>query len=218
MHKKNLLRGLTVTGIAAAASLGLATSAFAATPVSVTVGSYTSGSHPITATTTGTTPQVTFTAGVKMTCDQATVRGNVNAGLFSAPAPNPVASVTSTSTDWVNCLGPLGIGMTVIPGTGAWDLNAVDTNNPSAGITQGTVDNVSAHVQDTSSGGATCSFDVSGSVPGSFNNSTQHLVIPGTSSTLHVSNIVGCFGLVTSTASFKGDFLVNSPDGAIAIN
>jgi hypothetical protein len=211
--RKNLLRGLAVTGAAAAVALTMTSTAVAAPPSSVEIngttvagsGPATDGGYPIVGVSTAA---INFTAGVAMSCSTVEVYGEAYAG---SPAPSPIANLTSSN--WGGCVGPLGIGMEVAQ-SGTWALTG---SNVSSGVTTGTISNVHAHVQDSSTHGGICSFDVAGTVGGSFTNSSQILAVTGPS-TLTVSNVSGCFSLVPNgtTASFTGNFDVQKvPTGPV---
>jgi hypothetical protein len=198
MYRKNLLRSLAVTGAAAAVTVGMATSAFAGPPFTVTVGGNTSGTYAIAGDSTAA---IAFHAGVDMSCSSVHVDGSVTAGSTSSK----IADLTGST--WNNCKGPLNIDMTVQQ-VGTWEVDA--TSGPDAsGVTQGQVTGIDAIVTDTSTGGGICSFEVTGQAPGNSTNGTQILQVNATS--LTVSHVSGCFGLVTSPASFSGNFHVTNP-------
>lgn len=211
--RKNLLRGLAVIGAVAAVTISMAASAFAGPPFTVTVAGSTSGSYAFLGTSTA---PINFTAGVSMSCSSVVVGSNdatkdhIDAGTHST-SPYTIGSFQDSS--WGGCTGPLGICMQVTQ-NGTWNINAISGPDAS-GVTTGSIANVSAHVQDCS-GGSTCRFDVNGSVQGTFTNGTQVLAVTGPSS-LTVSNISGCFGLVTPTASFTGNFHVTDAAATPAV-
>lgn len=187
--RKNLLRGLAVTGAAAALSVGLVTSANAAT---VTGGG----------AITGTASSISFTASsIGMSCGTVAFSGT----SYTGTGLTKIADLSSST--WSNCLGPLSLPMTVTQ-SGTWAVNATSV---SGGVATGSVTGISVHVQDTSTGGGICKFDVSGSAPATFTNSTQILGV--TASGLTVSGVSGCFGLLSgsSTAAFSGSFAVTNP-------
>lgn len=141
----------------------------------------------------GSTPQVQFaTAFFGITCDSSTIAGDLDY------MSNPTVINIATST-WVDCRGVSGISMSVTQ-IGTWTFNATGT---SGSVTMGTISNVNLRfVALTPAPNPTfCSFDVSGSVDASFDNSGPTLSITGPSA-LSVSNVSGCFGLVQVPDAF----------------
>ena len=212
---KALRRILAVTS--AAALVTIAGPAWAAGPYTITAGTTSGGDVAYTAATTGASPQIHFnTPNVEMTCASGTAAGLLHTG--SSPDGVNIASIDSTT--WTDCLGPLGLAMTVTQ-TGdpvPWQLNV--TGTPTGGVTVGTIDQVSAHVAATVNPDD-CRFDVTGSVDGNFNESGQALTIttPTAGAQLDVTNVVGCFGLVSDpdTATFEGVYAISNPAGPITI-
>jgi hypothetical protein len=197
MHKA-LLHSLAVVVGAITLTVGVATSAFAGPPFTVTVGGNTSGSYPVAGDSTSA---IAFHAGVDFSCSSIHFDDTVAAGATSSK----VADLTGST--WNNCKGPLNMDMTVQQ-VGTWEVDA--TSGPDAnGVTQAQVTNILALVTDTSTGGGICSFRVTGSAPGNFDNDTQDLTLNVTN--LPVSNVSGCFGLVSGPMSFSGTFHVTNP-------
>lgn len=187
MRKINLLRA-AVLPTAAVAALGLGSSAaFAASSYDVTAGSATSADNPVSwsASTTGDAPQITFVdtdANVTLNCASGAASGTLNVGQVSG---SDIATISSTA--WNTCTGPLGLSFTVA-GSGDWFLNATGDTDAN-GTTAGNISNINAHVADP----GICEFDVTGSVDGSYTNGTSSgtLDLPGTTSTLTISNVTG---------------------------
>lgn len=197
--KKNTRR-IAVSAGAALATVALAATTALAAPLTYTV---TAGSAPpgTTVNWTATTvdvpnaPDIVFTDvtdGITMTCESGSATGHVttDSGL-------PGAGIgTITGASFMNCQG-LGISLTVIPHT-PWSLDA--TGATSGGVTSGQISSIDATVVDSGTGGILCSFDVTGTVGGSYDNSTTELNLPGTNATLTITNVNGCFGLITEDA------------------
>ena len=206
---KKVSRAVVVPAIALSAlALGSA-AAFAASSYNVAAGSAASGTIVgYTANTTGPLPQVTFTdttSGAVLNCESASAAGTITVGT------NRIGTGIGTvdSTGWNNCTGPAGLQLTVT-GSHPWSLNA--TGDTAGGVTAGTVSGVNAHVADNGGG---CDFDVTGSVAGSYTNGTSNgtLTLPGTSTTLTISNVSGflCgFAGIRSgdSASFRATYQV----------
>ncbi|WP_163510698.1 hypothetical protein [Fodinicola acaciae] len=175
------LASVLVTGIATAAL------AFASAPAQA----------DDTWTVTGSPGTLTATAGVTtlkdgnvtLTCQSATAGGTIANGSGQAGAG--IASITSAAFN--TCSGPAGLTFTVQPGL-PWSLNAVSYDG--SDVVTGTITNVSAHLQ-----GPACTADVTGSVAGTYTNSTAVLKVDpalnGAQGTqLTVSNVVNCLGLM----------------------
>ena len=217
--KGNIMKALRrILAIASAAALvTIAGPAWAAGPYTITAGTTSGGDVAFTAATTGVSPQIHFnTPNVEMACASGTAAGLLHTG--SNPTGVNIAGIDSTT--WTDCLGPLNLPMTVTQ-TGApvpWRLNV--TGTPTSGVTVGTIDQVSAHVEATGDPD-TCQFDVTGSVDGNFNESGQALTIttPTAGAALRTTNVVGCFGLVDEggPATFEGVYAISNPAGPITI-
>jgi hypothetical protein len=203
--RKNLLRGLAITGAATGTTLAMAASAFAGPPFTVSIpGVAAGGTAPIAFVSTSS---VSFTAGIALSCSAMDAAGTAHAGTIST-SPYTIADITSSVVS--GCMGPLGMGLEVSQGH-TWHVDA--TGGPDAsGVTRVIIGSISAHVQDSSTHGGICSFDVTGTIGGTFTNSTQILSVTGPS-TLNVSNASGCFSLIPNgtTASVTGNFDVQVP-------
>lgn len=166
-------------GLTLAATAGLACAvpaAFAAGTFTVTAGSAPAGTTvAITGVTSGTTPQIHFTditSNVSFTCDSGTAPGSTKTGTGLSGAG--IASINGPTTTWTNCQGA-GFNFQVA-GVGTWSLNA--TSGSSAGVS-GNVSAVNANVTGTGSFGSTCNFNVTGTVPGSYDNASTTLTVNG---------------------------------------
>jgi hypothetical protein len=181
---------------AVAAVVGLsATPAIAATSLTVKV----SNGGKITATTTKT---VLTDAGVSVTCTStkktpaSEASGSINNGTHSGAAPVSVGS--SPKLSFNNCSGPLGkVTTKVLSLKGGYTI-AVDSTTNKKGETDGIIGPVSVHVKMTG-----CSFNVTGSAPGYFNNTNHTLVVTSklpnkalVKAQLTISGVDGCFTLV----------------------
>jgi len=214
-----LVRALIVGGGAAAAALnhGMG-SASAAGTWTVTVGSAT-GTVAFNGATVGAhtpaNPDIIFndtTSGLGLSCDSGTAGGSITVGTGLSGAD--LAGISGSSTTWTDCVGPLGIELDPT-GSGTWNLQG-DSYDSASGITTGRITDVNAHV--SSPDGTSCVFDVTGSVNGTFTNSSQQLAI-NPDPTLNISNVTGCFGLINAgdQASFQAIYTVSSPAGTVSI-
>jgi hypothetical protein len=197
MHKA-LLRSLAAVAGAITLTVGMATSAFAGPPFTVTVAGSTAGSYAVAGDSTSA---VSIHAGVDYTCSSVHFDGTVPAGATSAT----IADLTGST--WSSCITFLGLDLSVQQ-IGTWEVDA--TSGPDdSGVTAVQVTGIDAIVTDTSTDGGICSYEVKGSAPGNFTNGTQIVQVNATS--LTVSNVSGCFGLVSGPMSFSGTFHVTNP-------
>ena len=212
--KKTMIR---VGVLAAALVVFGAPAAFAASSYNVTAGSAPAGTVVnYTATTTGASPQVTFTfttAGVVLTCVSASAPGTITVGTNLSATP--ISTVNGSGTVWATCTGPGGLTFTVTS-SGIWSLDA--TGDTVGGVTPVSISGVNLHFAQNGGG---CDFDVTGSIDGFYTNGTSFgtLTLPGTTSTLTISNVVG-FSCVFvgiqsgDSASFKATYQVAADIGA----
>ena len=211
---KKVSRAVVVPTIALSA-LALGSAAFAASSYNVSAGSAPAGTVVgYTATTTGASPQVTFTdttplIDVVLNCESASAPGTVTVGTLLSGTG--IGTVNGPGTVWNTCTGPGGLVLTVT-GAGTWGLNA--TGDTAGGVTPGSITAVNAHVE------GDCAFDVTGSVDGTYTNgtSTGTLTLPGTTSTLTISNTSpGCAFVGVADghkASFKATYQVAADTAA----
>ena len=178
--KKTIIR----VGVLAAAALVAfsASAAFAASSYNVTAGS---APADTIIRYTATSTQVTFkdtTAGTTWNCESASATGTVTVGTNLSWT----GIGTVDGTVWNTCTGGFGLTFTVT-GSGTWGLNATGSTNAS-GVTAVGISSMSVHVASSS-----CSFDVTGTVNGTYTNGTSNgtLTLPGTSSGLTISNVSG---------------------------
>ena len=210
--KKTIIR-VGVLSAAALVAFG-ASAAFAASSYNVTAGSAPAGTVVgYTATTTGSSPQVTWkntTAGTTWNCVSASAPGTIKAGTLLSGTG--IGTVNGAGTVWNTCNGPFGLTLTYT-GSGSWGLNA--TGNTVGGVTPVRISGVNVHVA------GACNFDYTGSIDGTYTNGTSSgtLTLPGTTSGLTISNVsgstCGLFGLGNGhSASFKATYQVAADNGA----
>jgi hypothetical protein len=193
-----LLRSLAASGGAIALTICMATSAFAGPPFTVTVAGNTSGSYAVAGDSTSA---IAFHAGVDFSCSSIHFDGTVTAGSTATK----IADLTGST--WNGCYTFLNMELSVQQ-IGTWEADA--TSGPDAnGVTTEQVTNIDALVTDTSTDGGICSYEVTGSAPGTVTNGTQILQVNATN--LTVSHVSGCFGLISGPMSFSGNFHATNP-------
>ncbi len=192
---------------AAALIIASGTAAFAGPPWTISVGGSSTGSP---ATYDATSGPIDFTVpGLSLGCDSGTAEGTITPGATSSKAGE------IAETEFIGCLGPLGIDVDVTQ-TSTWDINITGDN--AGGVTPGEIGNVAASVSNPD---GLCSFNVVGTVAGSFDENTQQLTVDNTSGpdTLFVQDVDGCFGLILEDdpATFAGTYdLANIANVTIA--
>ena len=213
--KKTMIR----VGVLSAAALVVfgAPAAFAASSYNVTAGSAPAGTVVgYTATTTGASPQVTFTdttSGFVLNCVSASAPGTVTVGTNLSGTG--IGTVNGPGTIWNTCTGPFGLQLTHT-GVGSWGLDA--TGDTVSGVTPVSISGVNLHVSDDGGG---CDFDYTGSIDGTYTNGSSNgtLTLPGTTSTLTISNVSGFWCSSVNmrngdSASFKATHQVAADNGA----
>lgn len=180
ISRRSAATALSATALLAATA-GVA---HAGPPWTISIGGSSTGT-PVPFTATSGTIEWTV-PGMNLTCDSGTAEGTIHPG----PTSGPAAIVTSTTFN--GCMFPLGMELSVVQASD-WNVNLTGDN--SGGVTPGEITNVNASVSDAD---GLCSFDVSGSVASSFDENTQQLTADNTGSptSLLVSDVDGCFGLV----------------------
>ena len=220
MYKNKLLRAAAIPAVAVAAVALTAPAALAQTDATytVTAGSATTADNPVG--WTATSGEVSFEdtdAGLPMTCDSSTAKGDVTVGTGIS---SPVGHINSIS--WTGCQG-LGIDLTVTASGLPWNVDGTDAT--AGGVTPGEIEPIQAHVVDTGTNGTVCSFDVEGSASGSYTNGSQTLSVAETGDTLIIRNPAGtlCGPLLLDGdhASYEADYVVvadNADFNPIQIN
>lgn len=209
--KSTLIRTATVA-VAALGALALgAGTASAATTFTVKAGTAANGTVvPITGTTTGASPQVTFkdtSSATTLNCASSKAPGSTKVGT-GLPGTK-IGTINGAATTFTGCTGPLGLVLKVT-GSGTWNINATSGNTTAV---NGTISAIKAKVADTN---GQCSFTVTGSVAGRIVDSNSTLALPGTTSKLTISAVTGCFGLITNgdVASFKATYKLTATTAA----
>lgn len=212
-------RPIGVAGLTGLVVVSTATAVLAAgPPYTVAVGgSSAPGTHPFTASSTGTVAlSAKNSAGtvVNFNCTSVNASGIITSGT----GVNPVAS--GVSTTWQGCKMPGG-NLSVAQ-SGTWNITGTG-----ADATTGT-EKIAGYVGDVSArmslaaSPATCSFTVGGRMAATFDESTQRLVVAetGYSGRLVLSNVAPCLGLLQDGNVMNVAFTMNvtSPDGAIDVS
>lgn len=177
----------TLTAAGLTVALGATTALAATLTVKVTNG----GTY-----TASTTKTVLTDRGVSVTCTGSKGSGSVPTKTVTATSPVKVGTVASLS--FSGCTGPLGavkVTVSALP----YSIK-VDSKTNSTGQTDGMITGVSTKVSMTG-----CSFNVTGSAPGFYQNSnhTLHLtkklpITPLNTARLTISNVSGCAGLIVN--------------------
>ncbi|MGJ9422525.1 hypothetical protein [Aeromicrobium sp. CF3.5] len=176
------LRRQSLSMASAAALVLIGSAAYAGPPWTVSVGgSSAGGPADYTASTIGDGPDIAVTVPkADFTCEAGTTLGSIAPGSTAA-AIGRIAG--STFTD---CFGPFGIELPIRQ-TSVWDINITGDNV--GGATPASIGNITAHVENPD---GLCEFDITGSVPATFDENTQQLHVDGGG--LTISNVSGCFG------------------------
>lgn len=186
--------GALITLAAAAMTVVMgATSAMAATTLTVRVthgGTYTATTNKTVLSNRGVNVTCTSTSTVKA----STGKGTIPTATRTGTSPVRVGSVSSLN--FRHCTGPLGTVTTSVRKL-PYSVK-VDSTTTSTGKTDGMITGVNVHVSMLG-----CSFNVTGSAPGYYNNSdhTLHMTAtlpktPLNTARLTVGGVSGCAGLV----------------------
>lgn len=180
------------TGVAAALAIGFGASSALATTATLTVKVTNGGTYTAKSTSTVLTDN-----GVSVTCTGSTASGSIPTKTYTN-ATTPVKVGTSAKLAFTGCTGPLG-AVTVTVNALPYSVK-VDSKTTSTGKTDGMVTGVKTAVSMTG-----CSFNVTGSAPGFYTNSTHKLTLtptlptkPLNSARLTIGNVSGCAGLVNN--------------------
>jgi len=188
------LFGSLVAGVALASAVVMAGNASAA-PATWTV----TPGGPFTGTAGETI--LTTESGIELFCESSTATGEAASGTVE----NPLATLPEGGVTFSDCQGPFGLTFEVAH-IGTWELNGVSYDG--SDVTTGTLDNITAQIS-----GPACEATVTGSVNGTYTNSTATLsILP--EQTLTVSSVDpanDCLGLITQgeAAGFSGDYSIS---------
>jgi hypothetical protein len=202
----NIRRLTALAGpLAGALAVGSAGTVLAATVITVTVtggGTFPASASPVTLTTATST----------FTCATATAILTIN-NQTGTVGTAPLKIGTATNFVFSGCTGPLGAA-TLTPKTTTYKVSANSVTDPA-----GQTDLIIAPFDILVSTGA-CTFHISGSAPGWYNNPPVHSLgmgpIPPTppikAVTLKVTNATGCTGVVSNgqQVQFTATYTVNT--------
>ncbi|HEY0639592.1 MAG TPA: hypothetical protein VGD67_18235 [Pseudonocardiaceae bacterium] len=185
--RRRVMGILAAFGLAAASVVLGSGTAHAATWTVTPVG-------PYSAASTTTLVLTDTSTGTQLNCTSGTASGQAGPVVVDRLA-------TITGSTWSNCSGPSGITFNVAH-AGTWAIHGL---SHSGGVTQGTIRNIAARLS-----GPFCSATVSGTVNGNYTNGTGILNVVAAGSTLRISNVSGCFGLLRNGdgATFVGSYRV----------
>lgn len=197
MNRRKKVASVAFTGVAAVGAVGFtAGQARAASVSKVTV---TPGGH-YNAVAVGSPTLGDTTTNNTLTCTIGTASGS----LTGSPAGAKVGSVANAT--FSNC------SVLTLPFTAHLNHPAtlVATSPTTAsGVTKGVLQSISATISGT--GGFACKAVVTGSLPGSYNNSGLLTIDPSHSPTLHVKSAANCAGAIKSSdnAYFSATYAVS---------
>lgn len=198
----------------------MAAPAMAAGPYVVRAGTKASGTVAVTGKTVAD-PRVTnkhidfeTSGGLSLGCTKGTADGSVKLGKST----NGKAIGKITKTTWTGCVGPANLAVSVTQ-VGTWKI---DATGAAGAKVDGQISGVNAIVKDSQTNGNQCSLTVKGAAGGVINTQGQILQldgVPGASGPLKISNVKGCFGLVSNgeTAKFTAKYKLTNPSGKITI-
>jgi len=198
---KRLSRRILFTGGATALAVG----ATAGVALAVAITFSISPGGNITASA-GTTTLTDTTSHSVLTCATSSSSGTLKSG--HGISGTGFGSITALGFN--NCTGPLGLTFTVSNSGFPWKLNGTSYKS---GVTTGTITGIKSHHS-----GPSCSADVAGAtatakgkVKVTYTNSTHQLKVLATGGNLHVFNVSGCAGLLSSgdATQFVGTYTVS---------
>jgi len=198
---KRLSRRMLVTGGATALAVGASAGVALALAITFSI----SPGGAITAKAGQTTLTDTKTGSV-LTCASSNSSGTLKKGHGISGASLGTISKLSFST----CTGPLNLTFTVANSGFPWTLHGTSFKS---GVTTGTITGIKSHLS-----GPSCSADVAGAtatakgkVKVTYTNSTHQLKVLPTGGNLHVFNVSGCAGLLSSgdATQFVGTYTVS---------
>jgi hypothetical protein len=199
---KRLTRRILFTGGATALAVGV--SAGVALAVAITF-SITPGGNISASAGTTTLKDVTNPSHATLTCASSNSTGTLKSGHGISGAN--LGSITALS--FKTCTGPLGLTFTVTNSAFPWKLTGTSFKS---GVTTGTITGIKSHLS-----GPSCSADVAGAtasakgkVKVTYTNSTHKLKVLPTGGNLHIFNVSGCAGLLSSgdATQFSGTYTV----------
>jgi hypothetical protein len=184
---------------AAALTLGVSTTAAMATTATWTI----KPGGAITGSATNPTLKDTKT-GTTLKCKTSATKATLKKGSGQT---NPIGKITSVT--FSSCTGPDGLVFTATTTASTSNPYPLTATSYKSGVTKGTITNIKATLSGTgcSATVAGTSASSAGKVTGTFTNSTDVLKTSG--GNLHVYNVNGCFGLISSgdatsySASYK---------------
>lgn len=212
------LRRLLAIPVALVAVMAFASSASAAAPTQIDVGTHTTtGTHPINGVSKNRFS--ISIGGVNWACTGATPTGTVASGPHTAGT----AFMSIANANLVGCTGIFGIGLTFTN-----NCDGLVKTYASSNVTSAMTDSVAVkldlgagclHMQ-TAAPFSSCTLDIAGQVNATFKETpqpdgSQELSLSG--NTLYATNVGDCYGNINAndTVSFTLDLSITSTDGPI---
>ncbi len=208
-----------VTGVLAGITMLIAPAAFAANTLSVD-GSTASGTVNVTGSLSGTLSFATDSLpSVPASCSNAAVSGTVARG-GSVTAGSTIGQITNltfgtagtpcvaTSLNYPVLITKTPAGTKTPAAPASWPIVVTATPAKGAATVPIRIDSVDVKMQSTAKTGSPasyiCDLRARGSVTGTFNQTTQQIVINPPSGTFPINNITAYNGAGTNTASPSG--------------
>jgi len=202
--RNRLTRKILLTGGATALTIGA--TAGVALAVAITFSISPGGNISASAGKT-TLTDVTNPSHAQLTCASSTSTGTLKSG--HGISGTNLGSIKTLKFN--NCTGPLGLTFTVTNSAFPWILHGT-AFNATTGVTTGNITGIKSHLS-----GPSCSADVAGAtatakgkVKVTYTNSTHKLKVLAGGGTLHIFNVSGCAGLLSSgdATQFVGTYTV----------
>ncbi|MFS3130168.1 hypothetical protein ACLM5J_17330 [Nocardioides sp. Bht2] len=201
------MRSIAVKSLSALAGAALligAPAAMATGSGKVTVGGVdTVGTNAASGTNVG---DLTFDsdAGVPMTCTSSSITGTVNRGtaVVNGATIGNISNLGFTGCTATDFLYPV-----TVASKGTWAIKVVGNPAPKANIVNIEIANVTAQVKSTGSAPLACDFEATGTVPGTFNVSTQRITIASTAFPLNLQAFNGAGTKTPASSTCAGEVL-----------
>ncbi|MFS3130170.1 hypothetical protein ACLM5J_17340 [Nocardioides sp. Bht2] len=195
------LRTLAVLAASTALIVGAqAVPTQASSPGKIAVGGLdTNGTNAASGTNVG---DLTFAsdAAVPMKCTSSTITGAVNRGT-SVVASATIGTISDL--DFTGCEATALDYPVTVASKGTWAIKVRNTPAPTANIVDIEIANLTAQVKSTGATPLACDFEATGTVPGTFNASTQQITIASTAFPLALQAFDGT-GTKTAAATTCG--------------
>lgn len=192
----------TIGALAGAAVLIAAPAAMASGSGKVTVGGVdTVGTNAATGTNVG---DLTFMsdAAVPMDCTSSSITGSVNRGTTVANG-NVIGQISNLS--FTGCTATDLLFPVSVSSKGTWNIQVVGNPAPKSTSVNILITGVTAQVKSTGAAPHSCDFQATGSVPGTFNVTTQRITIASSSFPLALQAFNGAGTKTPAASSCAGE-------------